>query len=62
MKIRFTKHGVLTELGERRVKPGDVAESSHRHPARLLRAYVQNGIAVEVTQTKKKKEVTAHGS
>ena len=46
MKIEFTKPRELVDLA-RTVKPGDLLESPKDAPEELLRAYVQNGIAIE---------------
>lgn len=53
MKIEFTEHRNLDELG-RIVKPGEVIESSETVSKDLLQAYVNNGIAREITPGKPK--------
>jgi hypothetical protein len=69
MKIEFTKFRTLDTIA-RTVKPGDTLESPKDAPDELLRAYVTNGIARDITPSLKSapkvenisKEVTDHVS
>jgi hypothetical protein len=49
MKIEFIKHRHLNSLS-RTVKPGEVIESSSSIPESLLLAYVNNGIAKDISK------------
>lgn len=48
MKIKFTESCELLDLG-RRVNRGDEMDSSAEIPESLLRAYVRNGMATEIS-------------